>query len=301
MQMGGAKELIMKKFKHIFIFLSLFIIAACTSANAEETNSTAATLDPTLHALTITATAEGWNAPESVPAGWTRVTLNNESEGLRQAAFLRLDDDKSMDDVFAAIEAGMEGPAPWMVPYGGVSGVLPGGETAVSLNLAAGQYIVIDPVPEPDGIPGMAKGYFMPLVVEESDVATAAPAADLSVELVDYAFNLDYDAISAGSHTLKVSNSGPQEAHELVVVKLDDGASIQDFLGAFAPDAPDGPPPGTFVAGTAAFNEQSDNYLEVTFEAGATYGIVCFLPSTVHGGQPHFMHGMVSQFTVPAG
>ncbi|MEM7114589.1 MAG: hypothetical protein AAF614_19285 [Chloroflexota bacterium] len=250
--------------------------------------------------MDIIATGEGWDAPESVLAGWTKVTLNNKSDGLRQAAFLRLDDDKNMDDVFAAIEAGMEGPAPWMVPYGGVSGVIPGAETAVSLNLAAGQYIVIDPVPTADGVPGMAKGYFMPLVVEESDVITAAPTTDLSVELVDYAFNTNYDAFSAGNQTIRVSNSGPQEAHELVVVKLDEGKSIQDFLGAFAPDAPGGPLPGTFVAGTAAFADVSDNYLEVTFEAGETYGIVCFTPSTVHGGQPHFMHGMVGQFTVPA-
>jgi len=254
--------------------------------------------EPALHEMNITATAEGWDAPASVPAGWTKVTLINESEGLRQAAFLRLDDDKSMDDVFAAIEAGMEGPPAWMTPYGGVSGVLPGENTTVSLNLAAGQYIVIDPVPGADGVPGMAKGYFMPLVVEESNVTTAAPAADLSVELVDYAFKVDFDTFTAGKHTIKVTNSGAQEAHELVIVKLDDGATIQDFLSAFAPDAPGGAPPGVFIAGTGAFDEVTDNYLEVEFEAGATYGIVCFTPSTENGGQPHFTLGMVGQFTV---
>lgn len=281
----------MKRLLIPMILMSLFILSACNAA-AQEANA------PDLHELQITATADGWDAPATVPAGWTRITLANKSDGLRQAAFMRLDDDKTMDDVFAAIEAGMSEPAPWMVPYGGVSAVLPGESGAVSVNLAAGQYIVIDPVPTADGVPGMAKGYFMPLVVEESDVATAAPAATLTVDLLDYAFETDFESFSAGSHTIRITNSGPQEAHELVLVKLEDGATVDDFLGAFAPDAPGGPLPGRFVTGTAAFATTAENYLEVTLEAGATYGIICFTPSSVNEGAPHFMMGMVDQFTV---
>lgn len=281
----------MKQLLTLITLLSLFILGACNASGPEASG-------PTTHELPITATAEGWDAPATVPSGWTRITLTNESDGLRQAAFMRLDDDKTMDDVFAAIEAGLSEPAPWMVPYGGVSAVLPGESRTVSVNLPAGQYIVIDPVPTADGVPGMAKGYFMPLTVEESDVVTAAPAATLTVDLLDYAFVVDYETFSPGDHTIKVTNSGPQEAHELVIVKLDDGATVADFLGAFAPDAPGGPAPGQFVTGTAAFADISENYLEVTLEEGATYGIICFTPSPMNEGQPHFVMGMVDQFTV---
>lgn len=281
----------MKRLLMPMILLSLLILSACSAAAPEASA-------PALHELQITATAEGWDAPATVPAGWTRITLANESDGLRQAAFMRLDDDKTMDDVFAAIEAGMSEPAPWMAPYGGVSAVLPGESGAVSANLPAGQYIVIDPVPTADGVPGMAKGYFMPLVVEESDVVTAAPAESLTVDLRDYAFEVDFETFSAGSHTIKVTNAGPQEPHELVIVKLEDGATVMDFLEAFAPDAPGGPLPGRFVTGTAAFASIAENYLEVTLEAGATYGIICFTPSPLNEGAPHFMMGMVDQFTV---
>lgn len=289
----------MKRLFFPMILFSVFILGACGASEPQRGASVADAAESPVHEMSITATAEGWDAPASTPAGWTRITLSNESDGLRQAAFLRLEDDKTMDDVFAAIEAGMEEPAEWMVPFGGVSGVSPGESTTVSVNLDAGQYIVVDPVPTADGVPGMAKGYFMPLVVEESDVATSAPAADLTVNLVDYAFEVDYDAFSAGSHTIQVTNSGPQEAHELVVVRLDEGVTVQDFLGAFAPDAPGGPLPGQFVAGTAAFIEGSDNYLEVDLEEGAAYGIICFLPSPTNQGAPHFMLGMVGEFTVP--
>lgn len=279
------------------ILFGMILLSACGAAGPDAGAPVADAASAALQEMTITATAEGWDAPEAAPAGWTSITLNNESDGLRQAAFLRLEDDKTMDDVFAAIEAGMEEPEAWMVPLGGVSGVSPGDRATVSVNLAAGQYIVVDPVPTEDGVPGMAKGYFMPLAVEENDAETSAPAADLDIDLVDYAFEVDYDALSAGEHTIKVSNSSSREAHEVVFVKLDEGATVGDFLAAFSPEAPGGPLPGEFIGGTAAFVGESDNYLTVELEEGASYGIICFLPSPANQGQTHFMLGMVGEFT----
>lgn len=290
----------MNRLTQIIVVVSMLITSACVPVAPAADSPASSTSAVTLHEMTIMATAEGWDAPDSVPSGWTKITLTNQSEGMRQTAFYRLDDDKTMDDVFAAIEAGLDGTPDWLTPYGGVSGVLPGTSKTVSADLPSGQYIVIDPVPDRDGVPGMAKGYFMPLVVEDGDVATSPPAAGMTLEMVDYAFIFDYDSVTAGSHTIEISNSGPQEAHEVVVVKLDEGATVQDFLAAFAPDAPAGPPPGLLVAGTAPFDTSTQNYLEVEFEAGATYGLVCFLPSSEHGGQPHFMLGMIGQFTVPS-
>lgn len=284
----------MKKILFSIVLLSLLMASACApTAPVENTEPEA-----TLHELSITATSEGWSAPESAPAGWTEITLINQSEEMRQTAFMHLDDDKTMDDVFAAIEAGMEGAPAWMTPYGGVSGLMPGETRSVTINLPAGQYVVIDPVADAEGVPGMAKGYFMSLTVEESDVPTAAPSGDMSLELVDYAFAFDTDTVTAGNHVIRVSNSGPQEAHEAVFIKLNDGATVQDFLAAFAPDAPAGPPPGQIVAGTAPFDTSTENYLEVEFEPGATYALICFLPSSEHEGKTHFMLGMISQFDV---
>lgn len=288
----------MKPIYLVVVLLSLLIAGACSPTEPAGDNPST---DPPLskrHKLNITATGDGWDAPESVPAGWTEITLVNQSDGMRQTAFLRLDDDKTMDDVFAAIEAGMEATPAWMTAYGGVSGLMPGETRTVTANLPAGQYIVVDPVPDADGVPGMAKGYFMPLLVEESDTVTSAPLEDISIELVDYSFVFDHTAVTAGSQMIHVTNSGPQEAHEVVIVKLNDGATAQDFLAAFAPDAPPGPPPGQIVAGTAPFDSITENFLEVEFEAGATYALICFLPSNQHEGQTHFMLGMIDQFDV---
>jgi hypothetical protein len=282
----------------IILLTSLLMASACSPFGPAADTSADGSASSQLLTLNITANSEGWEAAESVPAGWTEITLINRSDGMRQTAFFRLDDNKTMQDVFAAIEAGLEGTPSWMTAFGGVSGVMPGETRTVMANLPAGQYIVIDPVPEADGVPGMAKGYFMPLLVEESEIPTSAPSGDLSIELKDYAFVFDDASISAGSQTIRVTNSGPQEAHEVVIVKLNEGATAQDFLAAFAPDAPGGPPPGQIVGGTAPFDSITENYLEVEFEAGTTYALICFLPSDEHGSQPHFMLGMIDEFVV---
>lgn len=281
----------MKRITILTVLLITLFAAACNAMTTEDPAPVAS-----IHSLAITASEQGWEADETAPAGWTTITLTNQSDFMRQASFLRLDDDKDMADVRAAIDAGMDGVPPWMTAYGGVSGVMPGETKSVTANLPAGQYIVIDPVPEPDGVPGMAKGYFMAMTIESSETVTAPPASDLAVELVDYSFKFDPDAISAGQYTFRVTNSGPQEAHEVVIIKLDEGASAEDFIRAMGPDAPPGPPPGQIVAGTAAFDTEAENYVDVTFEDGATYAFVCFTASSVHAGEPHFMHGMVAQF-----
>lgn len=282
------------------LVLVLTTLFGCTASTGDSSESAAISAE-SQHQLTITAADGEWEGPEAIPAGWTEITLDNQSDWMRQTAFYRLDDDKTLDDVYAMLEGEFMGMPDWLTPHGGVSGVMPGMNGSAMADLSAGEYIVVDLVPEPDGLPGMAKGYFMGLTVEEtaeSDLQTTPPRSDLTLEMVDYAFNFDLDGVTAGRYTLEVSNSGPQEPHETVIVKLDEGATLEAYLAAMAPDGPGGPPPGQIIAGTTAIDESTLNYLEVEFEAGATYALICFLPSGMHGGAPHFALGMLQEFTI---
>ena len=289
--------------KILFGILALVMLAmlGCSGPQSETaaiSAETAANATASQHQLTITASSRGWEAPETIPAGWTEIRLDNQSDWMRQTAFYRLDDDKTLDDVFVMLEGEFMGMPDWLTPHGGVSGVMPGNSGRAMADLHAGQYIVVDLVPEPDGVPGMAKGYFMGLTVEPSEVKTAAPSSDLALEMVDYTFNFDADGLTPGQYTLAVSSGGPQEPHETVIVKLDDGSTLADYLAAMAPDGPGGPPPGQIIAGTTAIDDTTMNYLEVDFEAGESYALICFLPSGMHGGAPHFALGMLQEFTI---
>jgi hypothetical protein len=67
-----------------------------------------------------------------------------------------------------------------------------------------------------------------PLTVTAGTGATAAePEADVVMKLVDYDFELS-KPLTAGRHTIRIENGGPQE-HEVVIVKLDPGKEPMDF------------------------------------------------------------------------
>lgn len=275
------------------------LLSACQPIQPISRPAAAVAEAPAQHQLHVTATGAGYEAAAETPAGWTAVALTNQSEGMRQAALLRFAEGKTMDDLMALMQSGeVAGFPEWLIPVGGPVGVAPGMSGAVTLNLSAGEYIMLDPAPDAEGVPGFAKGYLAPLHVAANDVATTEPAADLTFSLVDYAFVFDETSVDAGSHTIRLVNDGPQEPHEIVIVKLADGATLQEFMAAISGEGPAGPPPGIAIGGSGALAIGEAAYVDVELEAGVTYGLICFLPSAHNHGQPHFLLGMMREFTV---
>lgn len=273
------------------------VVATPTAAD-EPAPTAAPEPDVVAGLMTIAATAVGFEAPSHLAAGWTTVTLNNESDGMRQAALFRFEEGKTMGDLAAAMQSGPPGPPSFLTAIGGVAGVTPGQSGSVMVNLSPGDYVMLDPVPDSEGVPGVAKGYILPFTVVATETAEPAPSTDLTLDMADYAFVFDHTELSAGEQLLHVTNSGPQEAHEVVVIRLNEGATMQDFLAATAPDAPPGPPPGIVVAGLSGLAIGEEAYISVEIEEGVNYGLICFMPSSHHQGTPHFALGMVSEFAL---
>src|SRR5688500_11466007 len=100
--------------------------------------------------------------------------------------------------------------------------------------------------------------------------------------------------LTADTHTIQVTNHGTQ-THEVVLLKLDPGASAKDFGAAFEPGA-SGPPPGQPIGGVVGIETGQHAYFKARFEPGR-YGLICFFsdPTT---GKPHFAQVMTSEFTV---
>lgn len=275
------------------------LLSGCQPIEPVNAPTAAVAEAPSLHQFSVTANGTGYEAPAEAQAGWTTISLANQSNGMRQASLLRFADGKTMDDLMALMQSGdVAGFPEWLIPVGGPVGVLPGMHGAVTLNLTAGDYIMLDAAPDAEGVPGFAKGYLAPLHVTASAAATAEPVADLTLTLADYAFVFEETAMSAGRHTIRLENNGPQEPHEIAIVKLAEGATLQDFMAAMSGEGPAGPPPGMPIGGSGPIAIGEAAYVDVELEAGATYGLVCFLPSAHNHGQPHFMLGMMREFMV---
>ena len=112
------------------------------------------------------------------------------------------------------------------------------------------------------------------------------------MKLTDYDFELS-KPITAGRHTIRVENAGPQE-HELVIVKLDSGKEPMDF--AKWGEKMVGKPPGTLHGGVSGIMSGGKAFVEVDLAPGE-YGLICFVPDS-KDGKGHYRHGMAKKVTV---
>lgn len=130
---------------------------------------------------------------------------------------------------------------------------------------------------------------------DEPVTEPAEGAAVVEITAVEYAFEGVPETVPAGSTALGFSNEG-DAAHELVVFRLVDGKTLDDFLSLEGEDDPrvdeivDEEVGGTF----------SEPGGEVTYAnlelAPGTYVLACFVPGPE--GKSHAEHGMTAQFTV---
>ncbi len=162
-------------------------------------------------------------------------------------------------------------------------------DNRVIYDLPAGDYVGLQ-FSEEDGPPAMAT-----FTTGEASSASA-PEADVAVELVDFAIVMPSE-IQAGPQLWQIANNGEQW-HEMAVVKMNDGATIDDVMAMMMSEGePEGPPPFEDVA----FWEPSSNgqtaWVTWDLEPGE-YTILCFLPDLLGDFSPHIAHGMVAQFTV---
>jgi uncharacterized cupredoxin-like copper-binding protein len=247
-------------------------------------------------AVAITASDYAFSAPDSLPAGLTTFEFVNRGPELHHMQIVRLDKGKTMSDFEAAMQS--HGPPPaWVTFVGGPNTGIPDGKATVkvSLDLAAGQYVLLCFIPSPDGKPHVAKGMVRPLTVTPArGTVTQASSiqADNVLTLYDYNFDLD-KPLTAGTRTIRIKNTAKQ-FHEVFIAKLPGSTPVTAMM-EWLSGGMKGPPPVVPVGGIVGINAGIDNYLTLDLEPGE-YGLYCFLPAP--DGREHVQHGMFKKITV---
>ncbi|MGH7617637.1 MAG: hypothetical protein ACREPM_10445, partial [Gemmatimonadaceae bacterium] len=247
--------------------------------------------DPATRTATVHAKEFAFDAADSIPAGWTNFHFVNDGSMLHHLQIARLDSGKTPDDFVTAMSK--PGPPPaWVTFVGGPNAPNPGAFSHAAFNLPAGSYIMLCLVDIPDHVPHFAKGMVHPFTVTASTAAGAEPASDATIALADYSFTVT-GALTAGHHTIKVTNAGPQ-VHELELVKFATGKGMKD-LAAWAASL-QGPPPADALGGVAALMSGLGGTFDVDLTPG-NYAFICFVPDA-KDGKPHLEHGMAKEFKV---
>ncbi len=262
--------------------------------------------------LEVIAADFSFDMPAATPAGFMRLTMQNDGKIDHHAMFMRVNDGSTLEDLQAALTQPDVGPIFAVSQSLGGPEVGPGGRASVIAELLPGQYEVICVIPEADGTPHYMMGMHAPLEVTEPAGEAPAPQADLTVEMVDFAFEMPEMAIAAGPQLWGAPNVGEQ-VHEMLILKLEPGTTADDLQAALqaidpaaaaatpgaapaSPAAMTGPPPFFAIGGVAPMNPGYINWAVLDLEAG-DYVAICFVPDP-ESGLPHFALGMIMPFTV---
>lgn len=125
-----------------------------------------------------------------------------------------------------------------------------------------------------------------PTAIESAVASASAPPSEVNVTLQEFSVIPDVDTVAAGSVTFHVTNAGPKEVHEFVVIRTDlapdalptgeDGAAEEEGAGMQAVDEVE----------DLAVGDSTD--LTVVLDPGS-YVLIC---NIVEGGEAHYALGM---------
>ena len=271
------------------VLLSSLALLACGTGEKKAADSSSAAA-PAQNWVTIMAQEFTFDAPDTLPAGFTRVNLMNHGAEPHHLLFARLDSGHVLGELLQ--ELGANKIPTWVSWLGGPNAAMPGATTETVVELTPGNYAVLCVIPTADGTPHVAKGMVRPLTVKAATAATIPPTPDVDLTLTDYTFSVD-KPITVGPHVIRVQNQAEQP-HELVLVRLEPGKTVQEFAKWI--EKPQGPPLGAVIGGTSPQSKGVTNYVMADFSPGS-YGFICFLPDA-KDGKPHLVHGMINQFKV---
>ena len=246
---------------------ALFSIVACQSVNSQSPFGTPSFQIETILEASIEFTDDTVIAPEEIPAGIVTINYENKRTVQRLGAPLlgKLTEGKTLNDLKVALQTDDPTEALAMVTW------LGGAFECTTYNLAEGEYVVRFQGPPEEAPPAMTT-----VTVKDKNNLSAAPQADVEVELVDFAFNLP-DEIKAGKQLWKISNSG-QQLHHMAIVKLAEGIIIEDVIRWYnAPGDTTLSPGFGLLAFYANISPGQSGWTEIFLPAGE-YQLISFLP-----------------------
>ncbi len=271
-----------------------------------------------MNSLEVTAIDYAFQAPEEVPAGWTKITFNNEGEYNHFLFMSMLPDHKTMDDYINEIgvpidevwkslrdgeiskpQAGKklgEVLPQWygsLQPMGGPGIIQPGGVLEYTVNLKPGSYVLECYMKTPEGEFHALEGMTRELKVTQSKNKGTPPKADLTLTLTNYDIAIEGD-LTTGRKMVAVNFKEHPEVgfgHDLHLAKLDpetDIDSVAHWIDWLNVEGMVDPAPATFLGGTHEGPVGSTAYFEIDLTPGR-YVLISELTNPA---------GMVKEFTV---
>lgn len=284
----------MTKAPSLFLALVALAVSACGPAATPVPAPTPSPSPVPPPELTLDAADGTVTGPDTVAAGWIKLSAKNLKPQGNCGFFVRLNDNVTPAAFAEAIKAGPTPQVQAMVSFeGGIPAVAP---TEIYVRARTGQHALVCAVPSAGGPPAMKLK--MVTVTGATDKSGAEPRSELTITEKDFSFEFPAE-LKSGPQVVKVVNAG-QQSHEMPIVKLAPGKTVADLLTMLSaprvPGQPPPPPPYEFVGGIGPVGPGGAAIFTLDLKPG-TYHALCFIPDP-STQKAHLALGMVQEITV---
>jgi hypothetical protein len=125
--------------------------------------------------------------------------------------------------------------------------------------------------------------------------AVPEPLARLTITMKDFTYDMPA-TLPAGRNTFRMLNTGPSQAHEMQIARLNPGATPQTAQQYWATEPPSGPPPYITLGGFQGIAPNDGGWVTVDLPPGE-YAALCVIPDPA-SGKRHIELGMITPFSV---
>jgi hypothetical protein len=277
------------------------VLIACSGSDANDTPTQSATAEPAaeIPVVDITKTADGFEAPDSIPGGLTRIRVHNADTREHAVSFERFVGDGTLEEHTAAYRLGATDFAASAAAIGALTDVAggtgliePGGEEEVVLDLAPGRYVILR-FPLNVGLSRELE------VTAAPDARPAPPESAFTVSMVEFAYEGFPDTLPAGKTEVEVVNEGAQ-LHLMLVHRVnEEGITAEQMSQHLGGTRLPVEPSYAAAGGIGELERGGSGWATLDLEPGV-YTLTCIVFDQVDGqiGKLHTDLGMHHAFTV---
>jgi hypothetical protein len=285
----------MKVLAPLLVLVALVIGACGEAATPAPTPSPTPSPTPVAPPELVVDAADGtFTAPDTVAAGWIKLSAKNLKPQGQCGFLVRLNDTTTPAAFAEAIKAG---PTPQVQAMVSLEAFIPqAAPNEIYLRARSGPHAFVCFVAGAGG-PPTAK-VKMVTVTPATGQAAAEPKSEVTITERDFVFDFPAE-LKSGPKIVRILNMG-QQSHEMLIVKLAAGKTLADLIALAStpptPGQPPSPPPFEMVGGVGPVAPGGAVVVTLDLKPG-TYHALCFLPDTTTK-KPHIALGMIQEITV---
>jgi hypothetical protein len=241
-----------------------------------------------------------FTTPKSVKGGLVELTVKNKGKAPHGVQLVRYTGNHTADDALKQLGSASDKTPDWLRAEGGTPAVAGGQSTKASLNLASGNYLIIDSAQlgPSSGPPANAQ---LKVTSGDNGDLPDTPGTVVAARTGKDKYAWEISGLKAGKNDITFDSEGKDALHFIIAAPVKGKAPSQSKLKSDFAKAGSGPPPPyldfTNARSTAILDGELSQTTELDLKKPGQYILFCPLTDR-DGGKSHDQEGLLKVVTV---